>query len=628
MFTSLRLRLIAFIAVLILVVASVITVGAYFKMRTEMINTGLHNEIVGVQTGYSVMLRNWIQEKKLILGSAAQSLEKTSDIQLSIEQAAKSSSFDVVYLGTTDKQMFYTKDMKLPPGYDPTGRPWYLQAVKEDKAIMTPPYIDAGTKLLTLSFAAPVKKDGQLFGVVSSDIFLDAIVKDVLNIKLTGNGYAILVDKAGAVLVHSDPSKVLKPATDLSADLTAAELARLDASQSMLETEINGEDKLVFTKMIPDSDIFMVMVIDKTTALAPLQQMLWMAIGTLLVILILVVPLASFLVNRMLSGLERVRKGMVEIAQGEGDLTRQIQIEGDDEIAQTAKAFNQFTARLRAMFSDLRKETENLTAGVQQINQVLNILSNDSRILSDMAATNAATIEEITVSISHIADNAGEANYLVNNTGALSADSAKTMGEVATEVGKSAAEVSELSSLLDRLNQRSQDISGIIQVIKEIADQTNLLALNAAIEAARAGEQGRGFAVVADEVRKLAERTSSATLEITGMIDGIRGETNAAVRNMESTLGAVQSGVSLSNHAAEKIVDIRQNMSQVMEKMSEIAHATKEQQDATTMMAQSAENITNQMQQSDAALHRANDSVAQLNHLAGFLREMFGRFKV
>jgi methyl-accepting chemotaxis protein len=97
---------------------------------------------------------------------------------------------------------------------------------------------------------------------------------------------------------------------------------------------------------------------------------------------------------------------------------------------------------------------------------------------------------------------------------------------------------------------------------------------------------------------------------------------------MESTLGAVQSGVALSNNAASKIVDIRQNMSQVMEKMSEIAHATKEQQDATTMMAQSAENITNQMQQSDAALHRANDSVAQLNHLAGFLREMFGRFKV
>ncbi|QLG88079.1 methyl-accepting chemotaxis protein [Chitinibacter bivalviorum] len=628
MFSSLRVRLIAFIGLLILLVASIITIGAYSKMRSEMINTGLRNEIIGVETGYSVMLRNWIDDKKMIISSTSKTLEQASDYIPILNQAEKSAHFDAVYLGTNDKKMFSTHDLGLPPGYDPTGRPWYQQALKEDKTIMTPPYVDAGTKQLTLSFAAPVKKNGQLIGVVAADIFLDAIVKDVLNIKMTGNGYAILVGKEGNVLVHSDQSKVTKPLSDINAELSPANLAKISASQEILDVVIGGENKFVFAKNIENSDLYLVFVIDKSMALAPLQQLLWMAIGTLVVILLLVIPFASLLVNKMLSGLNRVRKGMVEIAQGEGDLTRQIHIEGDDEIAQTAKAFNQFTARLRTMFSDLRKETENLTMGVQQINQVLNTLSDDSRILSDMAATNAATIEEITVSISHIADNAGEANHLVNNTGALSADSARTMGEVATEVGKSASEVRDLSSLLDRLNQRSQDISGIIQVIKEIADQTNLLALNAAIEAARAGEQGRGFAVVADEVRKLAERTSSATLEITGMIDGIRGETNAAVRNMESTLGAVQSGVNLSNHAAEKIVDIRQNMSQVMEKMSEIAHATKEQQDATTMMAQSAENITNQMQQSDAALHRANDSVAQLNHLAGFLREMFGRFKV
>ncbi|WP_157313889.1 methyl-accepting chemotaxis protein [Chitinibacter sp. GC72] len=628
MFNSLRARLIAFIAVLILVVTSVLTIGAYTKMRDEMINVGLRNEIIGIETGYSVMLRNWMADKKMIVSAIATALEGATDFTPVLLQGSKSALFDSAYLGTQDKQMIVSRDLGLPEGYDPTSRPWYQQAQKENKTVMTAPYVDAGTKRLIISFAAPVKKDGAFFGVVGTDIFLDDIVKDVLNIKMTGNGYALLVDKAGTILVHSDQAKILKPTTDLNPDISAANLAKISASQDFLDTEINGEGKYVYAKAIDGSDVVLMMVIDKATALAPLNQLLWTAIATLVVILLIVIPLASVLVNRMMAGLLKIRKGMVEIAQGEGDLTRKIQIDGDDEIAQTAKAFNQFTDRLRTMFSDLRKETENLTVGVQQINQVLNTLSNDSRILSDMAATNAATIEEITVSISHIADNAGEANHLVNNTGALSADSAKTMNEVANEVGKSATEVSELSSLLDRLNQRSQDISGIIQVIKEIADQTNLLALNAAIEAARAGEQGRGFAVVADEVRKLAERTSSATLEITGMIDGIRGETNAAVRNMESTLGAVQSGVALSNNAASKIVDIRQNMSQVMEKMSEIAHATKEQQDATTMMAQSAENITNQMQQSDAALHRANDSVAQLNHLAGFLREMFGRFKV
>ncbi|WP_410498982.1 methyl-accepting chemotaxis protein [Chitinibacter sp. S2-10] len=620
--------MIVFIAVLILAVASVLTFGAYTKMRNEMINVGLRNEIIGIETGYSVLLRNWMADKKMIVTALSKSLEMGSDFIPIISQAEQSAKFDSAYLGTQTKEMITTRDMGLPAGYDPTSRPWYQQAQKEDKTIMTAPYVDAGTKRLTLSFAAPVKKDGTLFGVVATDIFLDDIVKDVLNIKMTGNGYAILIDKSGAILVHADQSKILKASTELSPELSAANLGRIADSQERLETDIGGASKYVYAKSIENSDILLVMVIDKATALAPLNQLLWTAIATLIVTLLIIIPFASMLVSRMLAGLLKVRNGMIEIAQGEGDLTRKIQIDGDDEIAQTAKAFNQFTDRLRGMFSDLRKETENLTMGVQQINQVLNTISNDSHILSDMAATNSATIEEITVSISHIADNADEANHLVTSTGALSAESAQSMNDVANEVGKSASEVRELSSLLDRLNQRSQDISGIIQVIKEIADQTNLLALNAAIEAARAGEQGRGFAVVADEVRKLAERTSSATLEITGMIDGIRGETNAAVRTMESTLGAVQSGVSLSNHAAEKIVDIRQNMSKVMDKMSEIAHATKEQQDATTLMAQSAENITNQMQQSDDALHRANDSVAQLNHLASFLREMFGRFKV
>ena len=628
MFTSLRVRLIAFVAVLVLIIASLLTMGAYIKMRSQMLEQGLRSEVSGIATGYNVMLRNWIDDKKMIVSSVAKALETAPDPIPTLLQAEKSAKFDSAYLGVHDKQMITTRDLGLPPGYDPTGRPWYQQALKEDKTVMTPPYIDAGTKKLILSFAAPVKKQGQVYGVIGTDIILDDIVKDVLNIKLIGDGYALLVDKTGAVLVAADQSKVTKPSTEVSPALTADALAGIASSGDMLRADVAGAGKFIFARAIDNSDIYLVLIIDEAAVQQPLQQLLLLAVGTLVVILLVIVPVASVLVNRMLNGLRRVRDGMIEIAQGEGDLTRKIHIEGNDEIAETAKAFNQFTDRLRLMFSDLRKETENLTSGVQQINQVINTLANDSRVLSDMAATNAATIEEITVSISHIADNAGEANDLVNNTGALSADSAKTMNEVAAEVGKSASEVSELSSLLDRLNQRSQEISGIIQVIKEIADQTNLLALNAAIEAARAGEQGRGFAVVVDEVRKLAERTSSATLEITGMIDGIRGETNAAVRNMESTLNAVQSGVSLSNEAAGKIVDIRQNMSQVMEKMSEIALATKEQQDATTMMAQSAENITNQMQQSDAALYRANQSVEQLNHLAGFLRQMFGRFKV
>lgn len=210
----------------------------------------------------------------------------------------------------------------------------------------------------------------------------------------------------------------------------------------------------------------------------------------------------------------------------------------------------------------------------------------------------------------------------------MSLESVATVRNVADEANKSAREVEDLAVMLDGLSQRSQEINGIIMVIKEIADQTNLLALNAAIEAARAGEQGRGFAVVADEVRKLAERTTRATEQITGMIEGVGRETGKAVENMKNTLHAVRDGALSSNGAAEKITEIRQNMNEVVTKIEEIALSTKEQLGATTEMAQAAEKITNKTHHSDEALQRATVEVSKLNELATSLRSLFSNFRL
>ena len=625
---SLKVKLIVFISLLTLFSGSVLTFGSYVKMRHEMINVSLHNEIVGVSTGYNVVLRNWVSEKQNIVSGLAEALSKAEDPVPALYQTEKSAKFDLAYIGTPDKKFISGHPVTMPEGFDPTSRPWYKQAMEAGKTVLTPPYVDAESKQLILSFASPVKGPEGIKGVAAVDISLEGVVKDVLNIKVAGNGYAILTDKSGLILAHNDKTRLNKPTSEISEGLSAANLARIAATNKLAEINIGGEDKFVFVQQVEGTDIDLILVLDKKVILEPLNQLVWLAIAALVILLVIVIPVAGFLISKMLRSLGKVRQAMEEISQGHGDLTRKIEIEGHDEIAATAQAFNRFTDQLRSMFIDIRKETENLTMGIGSINSLLSHLANDSERLSDLSASNAATIEEITVSISHIADNSRDANRLITSTGALSGESAATVKEVANEVGKSAREVGALSDLLDRLNQRAQDISGIIRVIKEIADQTNLLALNAAIEAARAGEQGRGFAVVADEVRKLAERTSSATIEITGMIEGIRGETGIAVSNMQTTITAVQSGVSLSENAAEKIGHIRENMNEVMAKIGEIAHATSEQQNATTAMAQSAENITNQMQQSDANLQSATRTVHDLNQLADFLKEQFGRFKL
>ncbi|WP_137937693.1 methyl-accepting chemotaxis protein [Chitinivorax sp. B] len=338
--------------------------------------------------------------------------------------------------------------------------------------------------------------------------------------------------------------------------------------------------------------------------------------------------MAGILLGRMLADLNRVRDAMREIASGGGDLTRSIQIRGQDEIAQTADAFNRFLEQLRTMFRQVRDEADNLTNGVNELNSTVRQVATDSQHLSDISSANAATVEEITVSISHIADNASDVEDLVRATGGLSKQSGDTMQQVATEVGRSAQEVQQLAQVLGALEQRSQQIAGIVNVIKEIADQTNLLALNAAIEAARAGEQGRGFAVVADEVRKLAERTSTATVEIGNMINAMRDESNQATKSMSGTVESVTQGVGMCEKATTIILDIQSNMANVVEKMSEIALSTNEQKQATTAMAQSAERMTTRIHDSDSALQNARGTLNDLNSLASQLKSMMGGFKL
>ena len=625
---SLRAKLTALILGLAVLITGAVTIGSYLQMRSQLINTGIHNEVSATATGTSALIKEWISTRKSIVAAGVQTAQTAEDPLAAIVQVAKSGKFEAAYLGTPDKQMIQDHDMQLPAGYDPTGRPWYKDNVNATGTVMTAPYIDLSTKKLVISFVQPVHKNGAFAGVLGTDVLLDDIVASVLGIKLVGEGYGMLIGKDGQVLVHRDAERVTKPSSDLSPELAAASLDAMAKSGDLREITLDGKTRYVYVRAIEGSDLYLVLAVDKGVALAPLQSLLWQALITLAVILLIVVPLAGFLVSKLLQSIRHIHDTMLDIANGGGDLTRKIRIDGNDEIAETAEAFNRFLDHLRSMFSRIDKESGELTAGVKDIHAVVEILSNDSQRLAELTAENAAAIEEITVSVAHIADASQDADKLVKDTDSLSLASVSAVRGVADETGQSAKEVEALSSMLDGLSQRSEEISGIIRVIKEIADQTNLLALNAAIEAARAGEQGRGFAVVADEVRKLAERTSQATVQITGMIEGVHGETRKAVENMQGTLDAVRGGAAHSTAAAEKITTIRQNINEVVTKIEEIALSTREQFSATTAMAQSAEKITTQTQHSDAALQRAAEQVRHLNGLASSLRGLFSNFRM
>ena len=379
--------------------------------------------------------------------------------------------------------------------------------------------------------------------VVGGDILIDKLVKSVLDIKLAGKGHAFLLTKQGKIIAYPKPGNELKPIGSVIPALDEAAFASLLQSDQAKSVEIDGGAYMVALRPIAGSDWVMGVAADEDVISSQVNGIIWLIAGAVAIVLVVMLTFSSAYLGRLLKGLFQVRDAMREISQGEGDLTRRIEVAGEDEVAQTAEAFNQFVQRLNGMFRELRDEAGQLTQGVIEVSGAVKRLADDSHVLADISSSNAAAIEEVTVSISHIADATRETDSLARNTGEHSRESANDMQRISSEMSRTSESVGELSSLLASLEQRSQEISKITNVIRDIADQTNLLALNAAIEAARAGEQGRGFAVVADEVRKLAERTGQATVEISQMVENILGETGKAVQNMNTTVGAVDASV-------------------------------------------------------------------------------------
>ncbi|WP_230971161.1 methyl-accepting chemotaxis protein [Nitrogeniibacter aestuarii] len=350
-------------------------------------------------------------------------------------------------------------------------------------------------------------------------------------------------------------------------------------------------------------------------------------IAGLIALVILAIVLFT-LPRYVLSPLKTLNDKLREVAAGGGNLSARLPVNSSDELGQMAGSFNQLLENLGSMFRQLRGDAEQLTQGIQKLEKTLGDIGRRSEALADISTSNAASIEEITVSVSHIADNSHDADTMARDTGRLTTDTAQEVATIVSEAQSSAERVRQLSMVLSGLDNRSQSIHGIVGAIREIADQTNLLALNAAIEAARAGEQGRGFAVVADEVRKLAERTGSATLEISDMLDGMRHETQQAVGVMEQTVTSVERSANLTGDAQTRIDDIGQRIGSVVERMSEIALSIQEQRSATTSIAQSTEDITTRVQETDVALQNARSTVDQLASLARNTQSQFQRFQL
>jgi len=331
-------------------------------------------------------------------------------------------------------------------------------------------------------------------------------------------------------------------------------------------------------------------------------------------------------INQIYASLHQAEEAAAAIAGG--DLTYSVPTGQKNEVAKLLNTLELMRVHLKDLIKGLLNNVKVLSDAASELVKSANDGAVATEREYDASSSIAAAIEELSVSFSQVDAHATAAYNVTQSVVKESIEGEQIIHSTTTEMLLISGAVKDTSKTIGELENYSGHISSIVNVIKAIADQTNLLALNAAIEAARAGEQGRGFAVVADEVRTLANRTGKSTQEITGMISKIQAGIHRAVNEMETSVRLVDQGVTLTEKAGSSITSIRTNNQQLIERMDEITHTLKEQIFATREISSKVENIANSAEKTDTLVKRTVLSANNMENIAKQLRVLAGKFNI
>jgi len=350
------------------------------------------------------------------------------------------------------------------------------------------------------------------------------------------------------------------------------------------------------------------------------------SIAALLIGVVMALVMGTLIARSINQGVAALVKASARLA--DGDLTVHVPVKGKDELCRVGSSFNQMASQFSHLISEVNASSDQVNQTADGLSAAASQVAQGSRLQSEQAAAAANSVEQLNAAFKEIAATSVDIVSAANNARELSNRGNQVVGSVVQGIEKVAKTVSESAASISDLGQRSTQIGQILSVIKDIADQTNLLALNAAIEAARAGEQGRGFAVVADEVRKLAERTTSATAEISTMVGAIQNDTQQAVATMRQSSDDVRDGVALANEAGNALKDINHSVEQVVGMIGHIADSTRTQSEASESLTATVEEIARMAEENRHAIEQAVSASREMTNRSKGLQGIISRFQL
>jgi len=342
---------------------------------------------------------------------------------------------------------------------------------------------------------------------------------------------------------------------------------------------------------------------------------------------VVIAVIASFLLSRSLG---RRLSDSVSAAQmiAGGDLTGRMPPASQDEVGKLVAAMTDMQKALRSALQETRASSQSLQECSGHLNESVRQMNDSASIQSSVASAIAANVEEVTVSINHVSDNTSEAAHFAHDSDRMAKEGHDQIDRLVERIGEVAHVVRSSAEQIARLEGESEKISNIVSVIKDIADQTNLLALNAAIEAARAGEQGRGFAVVADEVRKLSERTALSTGEIGKMVDAIQVSTREVVARVGNGVKMVDEGVANARQAGETIGGLQDMAKKVSQLVASVDEALREQASASNDVAKKVEDVAAQAEEATAIAKQTSSAANTMTQTAHAMEQLVARFRI